>query len=77
MTQNWKTGLTVAFIRKCTFPFSALALVCGLGPGLDTCGLVNIPAAWCKYTLSEAVRETEDRGTEKNTDVITRLNDYN
>jgi len=47
MTRNCKTGLTLAFTEKITFAFSALALDLWpwlTGLGLDTYGLVNIPA---------------------------------
>ena len=43
MTQNWKTGLTVAFTQKFTLSFSALAL--DVSEGLDTSGIANIAAA--------------------------------
>ena len=54
MTRNWKTGLTLAFTGKIYFRILGLGLACLwpwtwpwlTGLGLDTSGLVNIPAVF-------------------------------
>ena len=66
MTQNWKTGITVAFTRKITFAFSALALTlhiyCHINiPNLHDAPIKTAPRHSCDNANSNQVDQKHSK----------------